>query len=337
MGLTGALLMFRPELSARWNAAMLRVAPAAQEQSLDRVVEAARQAHPQVAIDLVRSYSEPTASVQVEFVDNAAVFVDPHTAAVLGVGSRYGAFFYGVEQVHRYLALGPGGTLITGTCALTCAFLILTGAYLWLPPVWRAVKSGLVFNPRLSGRAWHFNLHKVLGIYAGAFVLFSALTGAPDALDWCKRLEFRLGGPAPAKAPPSVVPAGAHPARASWQHLLESIRSMDPTAHEIVIHNPEKPRDSVTAFFVDAKAEQPDARTVVYFDAYSGSILRTFLYAASGRGYRMYFWGLTLHQGLVGGIIWRLAILGGALSLPWLAFTGAMMFYRRKFRMRAAN
>lgn len=332
MALTGTVLMFRPELDARWNADALTVPPAAGRQPLDVIVDAGQRAHPDGRIDLVRVYSDPDASVQIEFTDNAASFVDPHTAAVVAVGHKYSDFLFWVEQVHRYLALGPAGAWVTGTCAVACAILVLTGLYLWIPPAWRALRQGLRLNRRLTGRAWHFNLHKVLGFYAGAFILFSALTGAPDALDWAKQLEYAATHSAPPRAPKSRPPAGVRPPRATWQSLYGRLQAIAPDAHETVIHNPEGPRDAVASYFVRRGAPQPDARSVVYFDAYSGAVLRYLPYEASSRGYRMYFWGLCLHQGLVGGLAWRLALLGGALTLPLLAYTGGAMYYRRKFR-----
>jgi uncharacterized iron-regulated membrane protein len=330
VALTGACMVFRPELDPVFNRGLFSVAPGGPPRPLDELVAAAQRSHPEAKVDYVRLAPEPGASVQVAFLDKQVVFVNPATAAVLGRRGRYEGFFGRCEQWHRFLFLGPAGTFVTRAGAMLTCFVLLTGFYLWLPAVFRVVRTGFVLNFKLKGRAWNFNLHKVVGFYAGAVVLASALTGLPQSYDWMEHGVYLGWGAAPAGPALHSTPPTGGGNGVTMQSWLESARRLAPGAVETMIYLPRKPDAPVEIYATGRAGLQENARSYLFLDAYSGAVLRATPYAESTRGVKFYLAVVSLHFGQFGGWVGRVIMLAGTLAVPLLAFTGLAMFLQRR-------
>jgi uncharacterized iron-regulated membrane protein len=268
--------------------------------------------------------------VQVAFLDKQVVFLHPATAAVLGQRGRYEGFFGRCEQWHRFLLLGAAGKFLARAGAMLTICVLLTGFYLWLPPVLRVLRAGLTLNFQLKGRAWHFNLHKVAGFYAGAVVLGSAVTGLPQSFDWMEHGVYQGWGAAPAGAALHSTPLPAGVAGVTMQSWLESAQRLMPGTGTLMIGLPRKPDAPVEIYAPDRTAVHENARSYLFLDAYSGAVLRATPYAESGRGMQFYLMAVSFHFGQFGGWPGRLILLAGVLAVPLLAFTGLAMFLSRR-------
>jgi vanillate O-demethylase ferredoxin subunit len=71
---------------------------------------------------------------------------------------------------------------------------------------------------------------------------------------------------------------------------------------------------------------------MLYLDAYTGDVLRFAPYAQSSLGHKAYFWTLSWHTGLVGGLFGPALQVSGALALLFLAWSGVSSFVRRSLR-----
>ena len=174
------------------------------------------------------------------------------------------------------------------------------------------------------------NLHKVLGVYASFILVPTALTGLPQAFDWVQDgIYWITASPKPPKARSSPVP-GKTPLgmEAYWQKLEDLV----PDPEEALIHFPARPRDPVEIFAIERGAPHANARTLLFLDAYSGRTLRFTPYAQSSLGHRAYFWTLSWHTGMVGGVAGPAILISGALALLFLAWSGLSSFLRRTFR-----
>lgn len=329
VAITGSCLVFRPELDPVFNRDLFSVVPGGPQLPLDTLAAAARKAHPEVKLDYVRLTRDPGATVQVAFLDKQVVYLNPATGAVVGQRGRYEGFFGRCEQWHRFLFLGEPGKFIARVGAMLTVFVLLTGFYLWLPAVFRAIRSGLVLNFRLKGRALNFNLHKVIGFYAGAVVLGSALTGLPQSFDWMDHGNYTGWGATPAPALHSTPLAGAAKG-VTMQSWLETAQRTVPGAGPIMLYFPRKPEAPVEIFTTQADALHDNARNYLFLDANSGAVLRTTPYAESTRGVKFYLAMISFHFGQFGGFIGRFILLAGTLAVPLLAFTGLAMFLQRR-------
>ncbi len=335
VAVTGALMVFRPELDPVFNRDLFSVAPGGSPLTLDELVATAQRAHAGAKVDYVRLGREPGATVQVAFLDKQVVFLNPATAAVLGQRGRYEGFFGRCEQWHRFLLLGQAGRFIARAGAMLTGFVLLTGFYLWLPAVWRVVLTGLTLNFKLKGRAWHFNLHKVVGFYAGAVVLASELTGLPQSFDWLDHGVYRGWGAAPTGAAGHSTPPPAGAAGVTMQSWLEQAQRLVPAAGALMIYLPRKPDAPVEIFAMDRSAFHENARSYLFLDAYSGAVLRVTPYAKSTRGVKFYLAAMSFHFGQFGGWAGRLILFAGTLAVPVLAVTGLAMFIQRRRRPAA--
>jgi uncharacterized iron-regulated membrane protein len=127
IAMTGAAMLFRPQLEPVFERAVLQATPCAPRASLDDVVAAARTAHRGQAIEEIDIQSTPGATVAVRFEDRFDVFVHPCTAAVIEGRSHWVGFFGTVEQLHRFRffdnwtgdVIGGTGAIRTASCAIS--------------------------------------------------------------------------------------------------------------------------------------------------------------------------------------------------------------------------
>lgn len=340
MATTGAAIVFRPQLEPIVNQDLLTVAACNERVPLDTLAANARAVHPAARLDYIRvlagtDFAERMPATQIRFTDQEFVYLNPCTGAVLGQRPRYGGMLGSLEQLHRFRFI-KNGSLIAGTSALLFGLLlILGGIVIWWPRA--AIQSAFKFNPRLTGPARRLNQHKTVGMYASLIVLASVLTGLPQSFDWYKNGMYRItGSPLQAEAPKSAAAAeSASAKRLPMELLWRRAQKLVPWPAEALLHYPGKPRDAAEIYLIGRDAPHPNARTMLFLDAYTGEVLRFIPYAASGAGHKLYFWTLSLHTGLIGGLFGQLLLLVGALSVPVLAYTGISGYLRRKFRTPA--
>lgn len=341
MAVTGASILFRPQLEPIFKENLLTVRACVGHASLDMLTTNAVTAHPSSQLSFVRVVvGKDTApripATSIRFTDKTTVYLDPCTGAVLGQERLYDNFFGIVESLHRFRYLQTG-SLISGTCAMVFGIvLILGGLFMWWPATRKDWGSAVKFNSRLAGPARTLRRHKTIGFYASFIVLISVLTGLPQAFDWYKNGIYAVtGSPLPAQPPKSIVPTVAQ--RLTTEAIWQRTQLLVPQLLEAQLRYPSKPSDSVEVAIVESTAPHPNARSYLYLDAYTGKTLRFTPYFANTLGRRVYMWTISMHTGLVGGVFGKLFLLIGALSVPVLAYTGISSYFRKKLRSPVAG
>ena len=325
--ISGSILDWRPQIEPLLNRHLLVVEPAGPRQSLDVLVARARAAHAASELDYVRTFADPTAPVLIRFTNKDFVHLNPYTGEVLGIRNRYGHFFGWLEGFHRFLMLDQKiGEPVIGSIALVAAFIVLTGLVMWWPATKRAFVEGLTLNRKLTGRAWTLGLHKTLGSYAALIVLTSALTGAPQALEWMKQGLYVVTGSTKEMPPPA--PAKSVAAFIGMEAIAQRVQSLVPGAQETLIHFPAK--GLVESFSIAADAPHPNARTYMWFDPANAQVVRVAPYAQSRAGSKLAYWALSIHMGMVGGVAAQLLLCCGALFVPVVACAGIASYFKRR-------
>ncbi|MGZ5200181.1 MAG: PepSY domain-containing protein [Telluria sp.] len=335
MALTGAGIVFRPQLEPLVNRDLLTVPACIGRANVDTLVANASARHPGAAPDYVRLLAGDDAAprvpaASVHFTDEQIVYLDPCTGSVVGQRHRWGGVLGTVEELHRFKFM-PNGQWVGGTFALLFGtVLVLGGLYLWLPATLRGLRHAVRFNGRLNGPARTLSLHKTAGLYAAVIVLTSVSTGLPLAFGWYKHALYALAGsPPPPRAPQAQAPRGA---RLPLEQLWERAEKLTPHPREALIHVPLRADEAEEMYMIERDAPHPNARTMLYLDPYGGKVLSFSPYATSSAGNRLYFWFLSLHTGRIGGPAWQLVLMGGALTVPLLAYTGISGWLRRRRR-----
>lgn len=133
-------------------------------------------------------------------------FADPHTGAYRGA-TYYGGIMQTIRKLHSLQLFGPWASALIEIAAGWTIVLVITGVILWFP---RGQKGGVVtIRGTPSKRVFWRDVHAVTGLFAGAVVLFLAVTGMPWSMVWGDYVqrwttEAHLGQPTP---PAETVPS----------------------------------------------------------------------------------------------------------------------------------
>jgi sulfite reductase (NADPH) flavoprotein alpha-component len=198
MGVTGAIYSYEQQI-LKWINTDSYTVQAQSEPKLSpaELYQHFKQQNPEMQINSVSLDASPTGSSTVNIAKEGArrgynMMVNPYTAEVLPeIKGR--EFFQFIQQLHRYLTMGPVGKQITGACALMLIFFVLSGLYLrW--PKRHSVKQWLAVKPQLKGRNFIWDLHAVVGTWVVIFYLILACTGLYWSYDWWRNGMFKVLG-----------------------------------------------------------------------------------------------------------------------------------------------
>ena len=358
MSATGVILMYEHQLVEYAERDVRDVVPpaGAARLSLDEIVAKARAQNPDARPTGLVLRNQATASVAVGFGREGAVYVNPYNGAVLGRGSKLHDWFHDVIDWHRWL--GREGEeratarAITGACNLAFFWLAITGVYLWWPRSWhwRGLKSSLLFNPRLRGKARDWNWHNVIGFWSSGVLVVLTLTAAVMSYQWANDLLYTLTGSEPpprAQAPgptaqaqqrPSGGEASEHKPLASFDAFFARAEQQAPGWVMTMMRMPPRVDGPVTLLIQERSAPHMFARSQLTLNRTSAEIVKWEPYAAASAGRKLRLWVRGLHTGealgFIGQTVAGLASFGGC----FLVWTGMAMAWRRfRYRKRDAE
>ncbi|MGE4432344.1 MAG: PepSY-associated TM helix domain-containing protein [Sphingobium sp.] len=370
LSVTGAIYLFNDELNDAFYAELRFVTPQESRQPVSRLIDAALAAYPGTAtrIDLP-AVPDRSAVVFVTPAsgDPLRVSVDPGTGRVLG-SFVYERTLVGFADVaHGSLTIGTTGDRIVELAACWALVLIASGVYLWWPRG-RKGWAGLLF-PRLGrkGRLFWRDLHAVTGFWTVALIGFLIVTGLPWAGvqgDLLKRAFAATGIGYPAANrnydPPRSVPMKAALGEAPWTLEDAPMPASDPHAghpgHGIMPakdnHPPATVTDAIVArlagqgleggyrlflpsgptgvFTAYTYPDQPQGQRTLYFDRYSGGLIREVSWADYGAGAKAIELGVQLHMGNYFGRANQMLMLVPCIGIVLLVASGLVMWWKRR-------
>jgi vanillate O-demethylase ferredoxin subunit len=338
LAVTAALFVLRPSLDDIVYRNLRFVPACAARLPLDTLARIASDAHPNAKLYAIEVNAALDRSVPVMFSDKDYVFLDPCTGAVLGTQNEYGGFFGVADWLHRFRFAKDNGRLFAGWNNVGFLILLIVGGvYLWWPRKGQRFAGGFKFNYRLPGSARTINLHKVVGIYTSAVLLAISLTAVPISFVPVQDLFYTVTGTKRLPPPPkSKVPDSA--TRLPMQQFWETSMKAFPNQEWVNMRYPVKPNDPVRFEVREEGAAHDDAKSYLYLDAYSGSVLRLQHYDTDvPLGRKIYLYCIALHSGLVGGLAYQLVLLLACLGIAVMAYSGASPWLRRKLRKPAKN
>ncbi|HYO80678.1 MAG TPA: PepSY-associated TM helix domain-containing protein [Bryobacteraceae bacterium] len=271
-----------------------------------------------------------------------ATYIEAGSGRVLGESKRGGlrGFFGTVVAWHRWLgAEGAGrqtGKAITGACNLAFLGLVLTGAYLWLPRVWRwtAVRQVVLFRGGLSGKARDFNWHNVLGIWCFLPLLVVVAGAVPISYTWASNLVYSIGGgkpPAPPAAP-SKPPGGSAPSPvilAGVDRLLARAEAQVPGWQSITFRIPPNPATPIVFTIDEGNGGQPQKRGTLTLDRTTAEVVRWEPFSSLDAGRQIRMWLRFLHTGEALGIAGQTIAGIASAGAVVLVYTGIALSLRR--------
>ena len=348
MSATGVILMYEHQLVEYAERDVREIPPSdthAQRLSLDDLIANLREQNPGVQVTGVVLRKDSTASVAVGFGPDGTTYVNPYTGAVLGKGSKLHDWFHDVIDWHRWLGMeGEGratGRAITGACNLAFFWLAITGVYLWWPRSWhwRGLKSSLLFNFHLSGKARDWNWHNVIGFWSSAVLVVLTLTAAVMSYPWANDLLYTLTGSEPPPRAQASSPMaqrrgeGDEPRErkpiASFDTFLARAEQQAPGWIMMMLRLPPRGDGPITVLIQEPTAPHIFARSQLVLNRSTAEIVKWEPYAAGVVGRKLRIWVRGLHTGealgFAGQTFAGLASLGGC----FLVWTGLAMAWRR--------
>jgi vanillate O-demethylase ferredoxin subunit len=111
---------------------------------------------------------------------------------------------------------------------------------------------------------------------------------------------------------------------------------VNPQPTEALITAPKPGTEVVTFDLLESGSPHAEARSVLYLDARSGTVLGFRPYATGSLGNKVVTWGLAINKGEVGPVAQGLLFMG-ALGVPVLAYTGISSYLRRLSARRSTS
>jgi uncharacterized iron-regulated membrane protein len=328
MGLTGALLVFRDELTAWFTPAVRIDSSTPASGQYERVLAAARRVEPQAAsIEIVPSLRADRAPeiIVASVRGERHLFIDPHDGSVVADSDRQWLPFATFFQLHKRFMAGEFGEYLVAVAGAALALLAVTGLILWWPR-----KLKYAFRIRWSGNrlAVSFDLHRCAGAAFAVFLLFNAVTGVTMNLDTASpalvnRMAFSHDEPPP--------PAASSSALVSMKPLDEIVAAAQRavpagTVTRIAIGEGNAP---VVVRKVLPGDNATHGMNRIYVDAASAVVLRASMLERLPPGNAMFEWLYPLHTGKLLGMPYKfLLVLVGLVPLISLV-TGLIVWRTR--------
>ncbi|MET0659096.1 MAG: PepSY-associated TM helix domain-containing protein [Steroidobacteraceae bacterium] len=363
VGITGAVLGFEHEIQDRLNRAVRTVTPAGTMLSAPELLARIHQQFPERRIQSLQlEPAHATHAARVTFAPagqgkpapgrprGEVRFVDPYTGTVnADPGNRGEQFFRGVMQLHRWLTwrdLGNQaiGKQIVGAATALCLYLALSGLYLRWPARGANWRIWLQPNFKLSGRAFLWNLHAVIGTWVLAFYVLMSLTGLQWSYEWYRKGLYSLAGvPMPARPQggerggQSQEQSGRHiPAiDTAWQGFVTATR--DEPLDTISINLPRSAKDPVEIRYLAVDAAHERAMNTIALDPLTGEIREHERYADKSIGGKLVASIFPLHSGTFFGVPGQVLYLLASLMMPVFTVTGWLLYLRRRRAKEAAS
>ena len=333
--ITGAMMMFRPQIEPRLNLDLVSVPACRGQASLDAMTATAKQANPKGMVDFIRIEQERLGSDRhlatwIRFMDKDTYFFDPCTGKLLGSNNRYKGFFGTFENLHR-MRFVEGGNKVTGSfVALFLLIGIPSGVFVWARLRHARKARAMPIKMPTKGAPLRLWRHRTIGILVAPIIAAQALTGLPHSFGWYKDAILSLGDVShDAEVPKSRPIEGGKVL--TLDQLREKILAIDPDPAQFQFRYPTSPDDGIEAFYIPRNAPHSNARNMLYLDAYSGKVLSHVRYEDSGLGNKIYWSMITWHNGKTFGLFTQLMILAGCLGLIVVVWTGMRNVLRRKF------
>ena len=355
--ITGGLYALAPTLEQFAYRDVLTVEPATEVVSLQNQVAAAQAAFPGLTMTGMRPSSDPGESTRIYFSDPTldeelmrAVFVDPHTAHVLGAEPTWLGYLpisTWLDGLHRHLNLGEPGRIYSEIAASWLWVVALGGLYLWFVKAAGERRRGrrarvLTVDRSVTGRSRTLNWHGAVGVWLLVGLLFLSATGITwstyagahvtdirSALNWQRpQLDTGLsdehaghgGSSMPAMAAPDAgtdYNAVLDAAASAGVHLPVEITLSTAPGEGVGVAEIEKPYRLTT----NAASVNPTDLTVTDEIDYRAD------YSLIAK---LADWGIRAHMGLLFGLLNQLMLLGIAVGLLTVILRGYRMWWQRR-------
>ncbi len=334
--LSGTILALRPQIERNLNPSLWRVPPISDSRSLDEILAVVRavEGPPPKMLLLPQEDDSPLVVFRAgqKPEDRWEVFVDPHTAKILGQRQFGTTWLDWVKRFHVEILAGKSGRLIVGAGGLISLALSLSGALL----CW---KSRAISLPKPSKARWTaFDLHRQVGIVGLIPTTILALTGVLLIFrPYLAPAIERITGPMP-KDITADSRADQNQTGPTVDQICEKASRAYPDGWITRIYLPEGPKGSFAVRLRLPKDGNPHGNTAILFDRYDGAVLKESSSRSANRIQRVLWYApYPWHTGDALGGLGRGVVALSGIFPAILLLTGVLWWSRGFKRGRVRN
>jgi uncharacterized iron-regulated membrane protein len=341
IGVTGSILVFRPELE-RWSGLKpwQNVRANGPIADIATVVENLKAGYPHSHIASVDAPGENEATFVGVLLGRGGqikVACDPKDGKVLGEFPRKANWLDVIEELHVSLLIPARGQgrMLNGVGAAFLLLLNATGLVIWWPGI-RNWKRALKVDFQRSWRRIDFDLHVSIGFWTILIASFWAVSGI--YFGWPRQVFLFVNSMSPvitARPPAITVVPGSSAPELDIHALVQRAETIDPRTTLGGIAFPYSRRAPLGILLRRGNSVGREYVDTVYFNPYSSEYISTWRYGVNKSAGDWIIWSqVPLHFGTYWGlgvkIVWALA----GLAIPLLAVTGLLMYWNRVLRRK---
>jgi len=317
---------------------------------VDQITAIANQSEAPLKTVEIKFLQEPGTPITVYMEGRQTLLMNPYTGEILRRGESVAAqIFDSITRFHRWFALTgkaqDTGQMIIALSNLAFFLLIISGIYLWLPPLWRqsVLKTKLIFNFKTkSTRARYYNWHQVAGFWLLLPLMIISLTAMVFYYPWANNAVYAVYGesveqhlhsaPGETQNPPALLEKMAVTQQSLLEHAIKhaSAQGVDDW-YSLWMEIPEASTNTVEFYFDRSIGGQPTKAYELTLNSNNGSVVdwKSFSDKTPGDQARVYI--RYLHTGEIYGLLGQTIAGIASLAACLLVFTGLMLAWRRLF------
>nr|WP_294782550.1 PepSY-associated TM helix domain-containing protein [uncultured Flavobacterium sp.] len=339
VALTGSILVFEEELDEFFNPEFYKVAAVKNEKlPVDVIISNIEKEYHILEIKRIHSFQDPERTLIMTGKDadkkNQIFAVDPYTGKVQIAMPEKGRFFSIVLDLHRHLIMGEFGKAITGISCLIFVFMLLSGLVLWWPKKRKNLKQRLTVKWGASFKRVNWDFHSTFGFYTFLVLLIISLTGLTWSYKWFESGIYLLAD-GTTKKPSAKVdnPTTIDPKIEKtffYQNILSKTDSIYKFKGDTQIRMPSDTTSSIMVIKLNTEKSIPNISSMVYFDEYTGAIVKTKPYESFSNGDKIRRLIYPIHTGSIYGYPTKILAFLVCLFAFTLPITGLLIWTGRK-------
>jgi sulfite reductase (NADPH) flavoprotein alpha-component len=262
--------------------------------------------------------------------------LDQYTGEIMEFESTSDKFFRAVMMLHRFLnfdGVSALGRNIVAVSTIAIMVLAISGLYFYIPMLKRNFSKNIKLDFKAKGYGFWYKLHSVTGVYVSLFVLVMCLTGLWWSYGWYRDTLMFLAGEERISAPRVENPQFAKASPQELQAVFDIARGELENSRSLFLRVPHQGEPYEVSF---SKGKY-DSSDTIKIDLESGAIVAYDRYSDRPLGKRLIRSIYALHSGQFFGEIGKALWCVSSLAMALFGVSGAIMFYKRTKRKRAAR
>lgn len=252
------------------------------------------------------------------------VYLHPSSGEILGRRGEAEGVMGVLFALHSNLFAGEAGRAMLTFAAFAYLLMFASGVYLWWPARWG---NALSIRWSAGGRLALFDWHRVTGVVFGVLVLLAVLSGAYMAWPPLAGMVNALSD-APPAAPPLVSGGPARPEIV--EQAVARARAAFADAAVGYVQIPAKPTLPIRVRLRLPDDPHPNGLTSVWLHPDGTALIRIDQWSDLSPGTQAYSYIYPFHTGELWGPVWTVVIFVTGSVLSAYAFTGLLLWWRRR-------